>query len=352
MKEETTELVVVLTGEIVKNNLPEFKEKTLAAIRAADKPLITTQDFEDAEATVKKCKESEKALVAAKEKALNQTVDIKSLFETMDEISQELRATRLSLDKKVKIRKSERKQEIIDAGCDKLFKAIGSVADYLPEINHVMHVRTNLFRDAVSGKRKIESMEAAVDNILTFELEQLERLEAQVKTSLSTIQAANEEFPGLFPDKIELINKSTVELDAIVKSRISEYKLALKNKAEKEEREAKENKEREAAAKLKAEQEEAERKENVEAEIDKPQETEKHEAVDPLPKQEESEAYVSQSPEAKEPPTDEENDPTNENFLLTIRIAGSVEDAKKIATGVNDLIGDHVAVTKIFLEKV
>lgn len=253
-KQEVLDLTVVLTGKIVESNLPAFKKKALAVIKAADRPLITTKDFEDAAVTSKKCKESEEALVIAKKKALDQTVDIKALFDTMDEISAELRKTRLSLDKKVKRRKVEIRNGIIDSAYGKFNDAFEAVAKNTPEVRNSTKVNRALFEDAVSGKSSIENMEKAVDAVLNGEMHILDKRKTIIQGNKELI--AECEYKSLFPDASTLVCKTSTEVQLIIDARVSKHILEEKERKEKAE----------AAAKVKADRKAKEEEDKKQAE--------------------------------------------------------------------------------------
>ncbi|MCM2248878.1 hypothetical protein MYF60_28335, partial [Klebsiella pneumoniae] len=69
--------------------------------------LKTDEDFVQADATVKFCKEAEDNLEVAKNAAIAQTASIDELMRTVDHIKAQLRDKRLALDKLVEQRKKQ-----------------------------------------------------------------------------------------------------------------------------------------------------------------------------------------------------------------------------------------------------
>jgi len=339
-KEEVLDLTVVLTGEIVESNLPAFKEKALAVIKAADRPLVTTNDFDDAATTVKKCKEAESALVAAKEKALNQTVDIKALFDTMDEISAELKKTRLSLDKKVKKRKVEIRDGIINSAYGRFCDAFEVVAKKTPEVRNSTKVNRVLFEDAVSGKSNIENMEKAVDAVLNGELHILDKFKALIQGNKELI--AKCEYQSLFPDVLTLVCKPSPEVQLTLDSRVSKHILEEKERKEKAEAAAK------AEADRKAKEEEAL------AEVKAREDKGPSEIAQQQPKEE---ARTESKPEstpnftntsgrafrevvgttATQPPESEE---IEGNYIVTVNLTCTLTKAKETARDVRTICGN------------
>ena len=338
-KNETTDLMIRLTGNIAESNFPAFKVEALAIIAAADKPLISDQDFADGEKTIKGCKAAEDAIKSAKEAALGHTVDIRKLFTAMDEVSNALRTTRLSLSKKVKKEKDSRKFSIVDHGVGQLTEAIAKIATELREISIVFNVDRSLFHAATYGKKSLDSMKDAVDAILHEEIEKLEEMRVLIVGNLAAIEETEKEFPVLFPDKNSLIDKSTVELAAIISGRVAGAKLdeQKKKEAAKNAAEKKANDEMVAAAKK-----EDEEKTTVN---ESPMVSAENEGVG-------AHQVAGTERESEDaPPRADKDKGQKEKFLITVSMSCTAEDAKSIAQELNDMIGEYFQVTKINLDR-
>lgn len=108
-------LLIQVTGHVTASNLVEFREHALAVIAGINRDLQTDADFANAEQTVKWCASAEARLKAAKDAALAQTASIEEAFRVIDDVSAELRRTRLDLDKSVKAEKDNRRAEKVMA---------------------------------------------------------------------------------------------------------------------------------------------------------------------------------------------------------------------------------------------
>lgn len=106
-------LRIEVTGAVTASNLAEFKHTALAAIRSVNRDLKTDADFADADKAAKWCADVEARLKAAKEHALSQTASIDELFKALDDIAAESKAVRLDLDKLVKRRKDEVREQAV-----------------------------------------------------------------------------------------------------------------------------------------------------------------------------------------------------------------------------------------------
>ena len=111
--EQLPALNINIKGEVLSTNLDVYKETALEFISNINTELETDQDFADAEAMVKFCKNGESELEAAKKNALSQTSSIDQVLKTVDFIKEELRSKRLQLERLVKTRKTEIKESLL-----------------------------------------------------------------------------------------------------------------------------------------------------------------------------------------------------------------------------------------------
>ena len=217
-------LRIEVSGAVTASNLAEFKATALAAIAGVNRTLGTDADFADAEASVKWCSEVESRLAAAKRHALSQTVDVDTLFRTMDDIAAEARRVRLELDKLVKQRKEVLRGEIVAGGVAALRKHIDSLNQSLGR-NYVPMVSAD-FGGAIKGKRSLESMQGAVNDELARAKIESSEVAARIQVNLRTLHDAPGVHLTLFPDVATIVLKECDDFAALVKSRIAEHQAA------------------------------------------------------------------------------------------------------------------------------
>ena len=82
-----------------------FKQSYKNFVQSINKDLVTDNDFFEASQHVKSFKKAENYLKEAKQSAINQAEDIQKLFSAIDEVSQEARQARLSLERQIKSQK-------------------------------------------------------------------------------------------------------------------------------------------------------------------------------------------------------------------------------------------------------
>lgn len=263
-------LHIQVKGEVTASNLAAFKTHALAIFEGISTDLQTDQDFANADATTKWCKEVEDKLELAKEQALAQTASIDELFRTIEEIKEQARAKRLELGKLVKDRKDAIRGEIVAAGKQ-------AVTDHFAQINATLGGKITLpvpadlqqrLAGAVKGKRTVSSLHDAVDTeVAHIKIESNETAD-RVRLNLETLRTEAGEFRHLFADAQQLVMAENDHLQLVIKDRIREHKEAEdrrleaereriraeeKAKAEAEAARAEAQRQREEAAKREAE---------------------------------------------------------------------------------------------------
>ncbi|HCA25307.1 MAG TPA: Heme peroxidase [Pseudomonas sp.] len=235
-------LRIELTGMVTASNLDEFKSTALTVIGNVNDQLETDQDFADAEQAVKWCSDVEGRLKAAKDHALSQTSTIDELFRALDEISETARQKRLALDKLVKARKTQIREDIV-------MTAAKALTDHIAALNEGLGPRIRLpdyradFNGAIKGKKTIASLRDAADTELARAKIEVSQIAEQYRGNLELLRTKAEGFERLFPDAQQLVAKAKEDLEAVITARIAEHRQAEQAKldAEREriEREAK-----------------------------------------------------------------------------------------------------------------
>lgn len=217
-------LRIEVSGAVTASNLAEFKGTALAAIRSVNRDLQTDQDFADAEKAVKWCGDVEDRLAAAKQHALSQTTSIDELFRTMDDISAEAKRTRLELDKLVKARKEQIREEIVADGRSALAAHIAALntrlgKPYMPTI-------AADFGGAIKGKRTVESLRDAVNTTLAHAKIQANEIADRIQVNLNTLREQAKDHGFLFSDSAALVLKDSEHVAVLVKQRIGDHQQA------------------------------------------------------------------------------------------------------------------------------
>ena len=217
-------LRIEVTGAVTASNLAEFKQTALGAIRSVNRTLRTDQDFADAEKAVKWCADVEARLKAAKEHALSQTADIEALFRALDDISAEARTVRLDLDKLVTRRKGEVRDEAVAAARRALDAHVATLNAEIAPMRVPQPVAD--FAGAIKGKRSIESMQAALDQVLTVAKIAAEADARAIRANVAEFERAAAGFEFLFADLGQIVHKAADDFAAVLRARIASHKEA------------------------------------------------------------------------------------------------------------------------------
>lgn len=220
-------LRIEVTGMVTASNLAEWKEQAIAVFQGISQELVTDQDFADAEKTVKWCGDIEDQLKGAKQHALSQTESIDLLFRTIDDISEQARATRLALDKLVTKRKEERRTEIGNSARRAVQDHVRAINETLGE--HALPMPATLIPDlqaAMKGKRSLSSMQDAVDTVANNAKISASQTAERVRANMA-ILAEQPEYSTLFADRVQLCaDKAPEDLRNLVAARISQHQQA------------------------------------------------------------------------------------------------------------------------------
>ena len=215
-------LRIEVTGAVTASNLADFKQTALDTIRSVNRDLKTDADFADAEKAVKWCADVEARLKAAKEHALSQTADIDALFKALDDIGAEARTVRLDLDKLVKRRKDEVREQAVTAARRALDEHIAALNAELAPMR-LQPVPAD-FAGAIKGLRSIASMQDALDTALASGKIAADTQARGVRANVATFkeQAAGLEF--LFADLGTIIHKAADDFATLVTARVEKHK--------------------------------------------------------------------------------------------------------------------------------
>ena len=113
-----TELTITLTGEVRESNFEEWKDGLVERIHAVDAELSEDDDFTSANDSIRQFRDAELMLKNAKQAALKQAADINRLFDAVDAVTEETRQARLTLERRIRVRRQELKQRALQTHFD------------------------------------------------------------------------------------------------------------------------------------------------------------------------------------------------------------------------------------------
>jgi predicted phage-related endonuclease len=215
-------LAVQIKGEVTFSNLPIVKAKADQFIANIKTDLQNDDDFANAEATVKFCGEAETNLELAKQAAIAQTASIDDVMRTIDYIRDQLREKRLMLEKLVKTRKDQIKEQIL-VGVKKKF--VDHVATLEAEIVPIRLVYQACdFAGAMKNKRTLATLHNAVDTELANAKIAVDAIAKAVRGRLTWYRANVGDYEALFADLQAAIQKPDEDFQLLVNTRIADHK--------------------------------------------------------------------------------------------------------------------------------
>ena len=205
-------LTVEARGEIIANNLPEFREMIREALGNINRDLRTDEDFGQAELDCKALKQAEDTVRSAALQAFDEKV--KALVDDINATAEEIRIPRLELEKLIAARKEEVKRNLVN---DALAQII--CASRLTERTYGKSIA-----DAIKGKRTITSMESALQVQARIHNAEI----TKSRKAIETFERAHG--PDMTMDREELECRSVEVVEAELRRRFEAKKSADEKK--------------------------------------------------------------------------------------------------------------------------
>ncbi len=235
-------------GKLVACNLEQYKPAALAYIAAINTELATDQDFADADADAKFCRDSADKLELAIEQAMGQMGDINTALNTVREIAAAFDAKGLALEKLVKARKDDIKLAEVQRGQKELAGHIAALNAAMPAA--YMPTVPADFGAAVKNKRTVDSLRSAVNDELARAKIAASEIANRIHANVKTLQAS-----GLVVhDAAALVLKAPDDLAAIISNRVTAEQQRQEAERERIRKEEAARADREAREKLAAEE--------------------------------------------------------------------------------------------------
>lgn len=270
---------VVVRGEITASNLSEITPLFDNYLGSIKTELSTDQDFADAEANAKNCRETAKRIQSLRENIIAQMVDVNAVNSALSNYEDAFNKVGLRLEKAVKEQKETLKQSAILKAQNEYITHVSSLEKDLP-FGIQMRLLRPVFAESIKGVKTIESMHSRLNDAVAQGKLEATQLANDVKAKLAFIDEASKGYEHLIVkhdlafkdiDFIKLSIKSTIDGEL---ARRAEHEAKIKEQAEADARVKIEAEQRakevaEAKAKFEAEQQ------NVNAQVSENQEAKK-----------------------------------------------------------------------------
>ena len=216
-------LIIKLNGEIQSSNFHEWKNELIEQIQSTQLDLKTDNDFADAELNVKTFRIAEKTLKHAKDSAIQQASDIQELFDAIDQVTEQARQARLTLERQIKTRKIEVKEEIALEGVNRMAKEVNQQSDDFNLIDNSAFIDKSIFLSKISGTRGTVGARDAVELLCLQLKDEISKKALWVKGNATTIDTIPMEHSALFQDRAYLIGLPPHDLNKTIDARINTY---------------------------------------------------------------------------------------------------------------------------------
>lgn len=194
---EIIPLTVEARGEIIVNNLPEFRDLVREALSNINRDLKTDEDFGQAELDVKALKHAEDTVRAAAIKAFDDK--LKALVEGLNDTAEEIRAPRLELEKLIAKRKDEVKAELIA-------EAMGNL-DCAPRLRQATFGKS--VSESIKGKRTLDSMRKALHVTVSVHNAHI----ARSRAAIASFEKAHGMEMTMDREELEVKSQESVEVE-------------------------------------------------------------------------------------------------------------------------------------------
>lgn len=238
---------VVVRGEITASNLEEITPKFDTYLGSVNTELTTDQDFADAEANAKNCRETAERIKALRGNIIAQMVTVNEASGVLENYEKAFNALALRLEKAVKEQKEKLKTTAI-------LSAQLTFNTHVSELEaETKPIRLNVsqpdFAGAIKGIKTVASMHSRINDALAAGKMNADAVARDIRAKQAWLKENADGYQFLFSDIHTIITKPLDDLQTLAKLRISEHQAAEAAKAKQMQEQA------EAAARAKIEQE-------------------------------------------------------------------------------------------------
>jgi hypothetical protein len=232
------QLEIIATGIIERSNLDEFRDDALKFLGSIKTKLDTDEDFAAAKFDVKTCETVETRIANSWEDLINKIPAFANAKKVIFDLKAQITETRIALSKLVGSEEQRKKREITSGAKNRLNGLLIN-----SPVKHGFVPNISGIDVAIKNKRLYSKMQEAVDEVVGEEELRLANMEADFSENTTAIETAESEWPGLFPDKLNLALSAKETVTALIQGRVADHRFKVAEK-ERKEKEAVDEKER------------------------------------------------------------------------------------------------------------
>lgn len=159
-------LEIQISGRIQNSNFPVWKNSLLSEIGSINLNLLTDNDFAVAAEDAKLLRRAENAIQEAKIRAIEQTEEIQRLFNALDEISGQARQARLTLERQIRTRKQEIKDDLINTSIADVANYINSKGETYSQLDNSQYLQRHQYESAAKSKSSIAGIKNSLASLV------------------------------------------------------------------------------------------------------------------------------------------------------------------------------------------
>jgi hypothetical protein len=216
-----TDLTIRLKGEVQASNFEEWKNELIARLRSVNTELVRDEDFVRAGEQVKALKNAESTLKEAKQSAIAQAADIQRLFGSIDAVAEETRQVRLALERQIKTRKREIKEQMLEGAINEVHAAIAAQGSAFQTLDHGRFLDRGRFEAAAKGKSTGFTLAKALEGLVREIEREVGEAGLRVADNIAILDGIADEYRMLFQDREQLIQLSKSDLLLTIDKRIT-----------------------------------------------------------------------------------------------------------------------------------
>ena len=218
-----------MDGLALTSNMPVFKAAANELVERSKLPISSDQDFANRETLIKGFKKAEALIKEKQEQVIGEISDVDEFRKDLAYIGEQIRQARLAGEKLVDKRKKELRYDIAMNASGELAQF---VADLEKEIKPIeLSTFTTDFASVMKGKKKLDSVQSAVNDELARLKIEFTSKAGVVKTNLSALEA-HAEHRFLFNDLKQIIHTEPDHFALLADKRVSDYLAEEARKAE------------------------------------------------------------------------------------------------------------------------
>lgn len=204
------------------SNLDLFGQQLQRFVKDVPMQPSTDQEFADAEQACKVLQKAQDALEQAESAALAQTADIEAMRRTVADYTNLARTTRLTLERVVKARKEQIRQDIVTEAHTALGKHINALRARIQAPAGTISLPTD-FGGAIKGKKTLTSMREAVHVVLTHAKLAANEIADRIEINVKSLVGDAHDWRFLFPDLWTVAGKSAEDFSNLAAARIATH---------------------------------------------------------------------------------------------------------------------------------